>query len=51
MTTLSVIPRYYWESKTKADPHFREDDGVECEDGVGSEDDDPFHHSQILLGI
>ncbi|WP_394172445.1 hypothetical protein [Thalassotalea litorea] len=23
MTTLSIIPRYYWESKAKADPHPR----------------------------
>ncbi len=23
---IPVIPRHYWESKTTADPHFREDD-------------------------
>ncbi len=28
MTALSVIPRHYWESKARADPHLREDDGV-----------------------
>ncbi|WP_394172236.1 hypothetical protein [Thalassotalea litorea] len=28
MTTCPVIPRYYWESKVKEDPHLREDDYI-----------------------
>ncbi|WP_394172211.1 hypothetical protein [Thalassotalea litorea] len=56
MTTHSVIPRYYWESNAKADPHFREDNaGAFQVDWLlqlkSSRGDYPSRHSQTLLGI